>query len=46
MIASRMAIHKTTAEMVALRFPYEEMVGTLFDYFDINLIYFNILILD
>lgn len=27
MIASRMAIHKSTAEMVALRLPYEEMVS-------------------
>lgn len=44
MIASRMTVHKTTAEMVALRFPYEEMVCTLIDYFDINLICFNILI--
>lgn len=27
MIASRLLIHKTTAEMVALRLPYEEMVS-------------------
>jgi len=26
-IASRMIVHKATAEMVALRFPYEEMVS-------------------
>lgn len=26
MIASRVIVHKTTAEMVALRLPYEEMV--------------------
>lgn len=28
MIASRIAIHKHTAEMVALRLPYEEMVSS------------------
>lgn len=27
-ISARMAIHKTTAEMVALRLPYEEMVSS------------------
>jgi len=27
MISSRMVIHKNTAEMVALRLPYEEMVS-------------------
>lgn len=27
MIASRMVVHKTTADMVALRLPYEEMVS-------------------
>lgn len=28
MIASRIGIHKHTAEMVALRLPYEEMVSS------------------
>lgn len=28
MIASRIATHKHTAEMVALRLPYEEMVSS------------------
>jgi len=28
MIASRIVIHKHTAEMVALRLPYEEMVSS------------------
>jgi len=31
MIASRISIHKTTAEMVTLRLPYEEMVSTRHD---------------
>lgn len=30
MITSRIVIHKNTAEMVALRLPYEEMVGIKF----------------
>lgn len=31
MITSRIEIHKNTAEMVALRLPYEEMVGIKFN---------------
>lgn len=36
MIASRIVIHKHTAEMVALRLPYEEMVSSI-HYFLLNL---------
>lgn len=34
MIASRLVVHKTTAEMVALRLPYEEMVSNKLDLFN------------
>lgn len=43
MIASRIPIHKATAEMVTMRLPYEEMVSIIPDFFlylfDTNLIF-------
>jgi len=42
MIASRIGIHKHTAEMVALRLPYEEMVSSkhyLFNLMNTSLIF-------
>jgi len=42
MIASRIGIHKHTAEMVALRLPYEEMVSSkhcLLNLMNTNLIF-------